>query len=156
MAFRSDVSIDWDVSPRIITVASPSLTIIIQDLLDTMRAHEEYPHNMAFPRLARASGKEALGGGLQVGITLILENALVEFEDRLGPSFVQCSVTGGNILAEDANGDAVASPINTSDYVEVVYERAVSAALLAEWTQVQINQVLADAAAGAGGSTRLG
>ena len=37
MAFRTDISIDWTTSPRIITLAAPSTEITIQELYDTLR-----------------------------------------------------------------------------------------------------------------------
>ena len=79
MTIRSDVSVNWWVSPRIITVAAPSLEISIQDLVDTCRWLEEQFSNMAWPHLINAAGKEPLGGGVTVGITATLQNAVLQF-----------------------------------------------------------------------------
>ncbi len=52
-----------------------------------------------------ASGKESLGGGTKVGLTIKLLNAKVAFEARSGPDWVLCSLDGGNLVAVDENGD---------------------------------------------------
>lgn len=85
MAVRDDVAIDWFSSPRIITVLSPSQEIVIQDLVDTLRQAEDEPVNMTHDHLIDAAGKEELGGGVLVGITATLQNALLSFEARTTP-----------------------------------------------------------------------
>ena len=40
MSFRADITIDWSLSPRIITVAAPSVEVSMQDLYDTLRTLE--------------------------------------------------------------------------------------------------------------------
>ena len=40
MAIRNDVTVDWSVYPRIITVLAPSTEITMQDMLDTLRELE--------------------------------------------------------------------------------------------------------------------
>jgi hypothetical protein len=96
---RNDISVDWYVSPRIITVAAPSTSIYVQDLYDTLKYLEEFPENLIYGQIVRGSGKEPLGGGVYVGLTVTLMNAKLKFEDRPGPNFVQCEVTGGNLVA---------------------------------------------------------
>ena len=41
MTARTDLTVDWWSSPRIITVLSPSTEITMQDLVDTCRVLEE-------------------------------------------------------------------------------------------------------------------
>jgi len=122
-------------SPRIITVDSPSTEIIMQDLVETIRANEELPGFMDNPKLVSAAGKEALGGGVLVGITVILQNAKLAFEARPGPTFVQCNVQGGNLVALDENG-ATIDPIQTTAYVQVVRTSS-SSATLQELSSIQ-------------------
>lgn len=129
MAARSDVSVDWFSSPRIITVQSPSTEITIQDLLDTCREAEDDPANMVYSYLASAAGKENLGGGVQNGITVTLQNAVLAFEARPGPSYAQCTVRGGNIVAVD-NAGANISPIHTTSFTQVITSGSSSATLL--------------------------
>jgi len=128
MAFRTDVSIDWTVSPRIITIDSPSTTISIQDLYDTLRILEARVYNLAYSRIISAGGKEALGTSRFVGVTVTLLNALLKFEDRVSDTF--CTVTDGNIVALDVNGDPVLSPLAFSTQVNARIELDVSPALI--------------------------
>lgn len=82
MTIRTDVTVDWNRSPRIILVEDPSDEISAQDLLDTCKYHEDLPPNIDDEHLVNASGKENLGGGVSVGITLELQNSIVAFEQR--------------------------------------------------------------------------
>lgn len=128
MAVRNDVSINWFSSPRVITVQSPSTEISIQDLLDTCREAEDDLGNMVYNYLASAAGKENLGGGVRVGITLTLQNAVLAFEARPGPTYVQCKVSGGNIVAIDSNGLDI-SPIYPTAFTQVITTASSSATL---------------------------
>jgi hypothetical protein len=128
MAVRDDVSIDWAVSPRIIEVDMPSTSIKVQDLVDTLRSHEEEPDNLDKDYLIDASGKEDLGDDLKVGITLVLNNAKLKFADR-ALTWITCNVYGGNLLAKDSQGDLM-NPIESSSYVTVSLTQSVSASLM--------------------------
>lgn len=128
MTIRNDLYFDWLSSPRIITVLSPSTVITIQDLVDTCRANEDQLFNMQHPKIINANGKDSLGGGVFVGITATLQNALLAFEARPGPAFVQCNVQGGNLVAVDTNGDNI-DPILTTAYTQVVRTSSSSSTL---------------------------
>lgn len=143
MTIRTDFTVDFSVSPRIMTIASPSVTVSIQDLHDTLIDIESRPRNMSFLRLISSAGKETLTGGLQVGITATLQNAKVAFAARAGPSFVQCTITGGNLVAVDGVGAAI-DPIQTTAFTQVVLTNAVSAVIANEWTATEKSTLLAD------------
>lgn len=128
MAIRSDISIDWSLSPRIITIDAPSTKITMQDLYDTLRTEEVV--QVDEPRIIAGAGKEPLGDGLLVGLTLTLNNALLAFEARTGPSYIQCLVSGGNLVAVDNNGDPVANPIFPTSFTQVVMSASSSATLI--------------------------
>jgi len=99
MAFRTDITVDWLSSPRLIFIADPSITISIQDLIDTLRILEEQPwEGLAFPYIIDAAGKENLGGGVSVGITAKLLNAKLAFEGR------KDSIETGSITTSDTSG----------------------------------------------------
>ena len=71
-------------------------------------------------------------------------NWKLKFEDRPGPDWVDCSVTGGNLVAVDGAGQPM-NPIHPSTYVTVTVVKAVSAAIVAdvaEWTQAEKDVVL--------------
>ena len=84
MAIRGDITVNWEVSPRIITVASPSVGISAQDLHDTCRFLETMGSSMDDKPLVDSSGFEDLGGGTKVGLTVTLQNALLAFAARPG------------------------------------------------------------------------
>lgn len=123
MAIRTDITIDWESSPRVITVASPSVEVSVQDLVDTCRSHEQQLLNMDDEHLINAAGKEPLYGTVQVGITAQLNNAVVAFEARLGPSWILCTISGGNLTAVDENGSEIDARLPTA-FVSV--DRALS------------------------------
>jgi len=98
MTVRSDITVDFARSPRIITVAAPSTELTIQDLVDTLRNIEADIQNIDNDMLIKASGKEDLGGGVTVGITAELQNAKVAFEGRFAP------ITTGTATQDDSDG----------------------------------------------------
>lgn len=129
MAVRGDIWVDWDVSPRVIWIQSPSVELTIQDLVDTCRELEADPINMAYDFLISAAGKDTLAVGVVVGITATLQNAVVAFENRPGPAFVRCVVRDGNLLAIDALGDPL-EPIKVTDYTQVKVILSASATIV--------------------------
>lgn len=126
MTTRTDVTVTWEASPRMIIVASPSVDISMQDLVDTVRKLEDTVRGMSELKLLNASGKEALGGGVTVGITVELQNAVVEFAARGGPSYIQCIASGGNLVAVDDMGAAI-SPVGPTAFTQIVIAQSSSA-----------------------------
>ena len=82
----------------------------MQDLYDTLRTLEAESTSMDDASIVSASGKENLGGGTKVGLTILLLNARVAFEARNGTEFggvdewTLCTLDGGNLVAIDGNG----------------------------------------------------
>jgi hypothetical protein len=126
MTIRGDITIDWDVSPRIIEVATPSTELTIQDLYDTLRSLGA--EAIDEPEIIDGSGKEALSDTELVGLTVKLLNAKVKFEDR-SPPWIICDVKGGNLVALDEYGDSM-SPIEPSSYVTVTKTASTSASII--------------------------
>jgi uncharacterized protein YjbI with pentapeptide repeats len=135
MAIRTDIIVDWWASPRIITVLAPSAEITMQDLVDTCRYLEDDLNSLDDEHLVDAAGKEDLGGGVKVGITVTLQNAKLAFEARGGPDFIQCNISGGNLVSIDLNG-VTTSPIQPTSYTQVVLANS-SSATLQEQTAIQ-------------------
>lgn len=105
MASRSDISVRWDRSPRIVLVAAPSTEVIVQDLLDTLRDLEQEVRSGIYRSIVSAGGKEDLGGGVSVGVTLTLQDAQLAFEERrtkLSTGTVTTGDTDGLILTDSA------------------------------------------------------
>ena len=123
------ISIDADVSPRVITVLAPATSISVQQIVDLVRAWEHDVSNLEHPLIVTASGKDDLGDGVSAAVTVQLQNAVLGFEERVAPTFVQCRITGGNLTAVDGVGDTI-EPIQTTDYTQVVYSKSVSATLI--------------------------
>ena len=118
MATRTDIGVDFQPSPRIIEVADPSVEVTMQDLVDTLRITEqEFTKGLAFPKVANASGKDDLGGGVSVGITTSLQNAKLSFEARTTPAETGAVTTGsaapvvGKITFVDTNADFTAANV---------------------------------------------
>jgi hypothetical protein len=163
VAFRSDVSIDWSVSPRIITVASPATAITIQDLIDTVY-HLEYAQGvMRYPTIIHnvespLQGKAQIGTGRFTGIVCYLADALLAFEARGGPSWVQCFVTDGDLVAVDSVGALQTSPIEPTAFTTVAYQGATSPGLVSISDEeieagISMRQAIGLILAGAGGKT---
>lgn len=124
MAIRTDLSVNWNLSPRIITVAAPSTNLSMQDLYDTMRDGE--PTQMDEPRIIAGAGGEPLGGGVAVGLTLTLNNAQIAFETRSGPQYIQCYLTGGNLVSVDDVGGQISAVFPTA-FTQIVQSNSSSA-----------------------------
>jgi len=123
MAVQSYISVDWDVSPRIVTVADTETAVTIQDLYDTLRTLESASNGVDNDSIVSGAGKEVLGPGLAVGLTIALLDAKLAFEARPPSTYVQCAVRGGNLTALDTAGDPV-PPIKPTAYTQVVVEQA--------------------------------
>lgn len=120
MAFNSSISIDYTVFPRIINIAAPANTLTIQDLYDTLMTLQAQPSGMDEPNIASASGLEELGGGVRVGLTITLLDALVRFEDRVIDTV--CKIFGGNLVSYDTENDLFLDvPADFSENVMVTY-----------------------------------
>ena len=85
---------------RVIQVDGPQTSVTIQDLLNQIRLYEENLNNLDYGHIANAYGKQALGAGSYIGITLELINDWrIAFEARLGPDTIGCTISGGNLVA---------------------------------------------------------
>src|SRR3989344_9324152 len=85
---------------QIIDVTSPQVDVIIQDLLNEIRTQEESVLGMACPKIADATGKDDLGGGVTTGITLTLQP---DWQLRFWTGTYTASITGGNLVGGLAN-----------------------------------------------------
>lgn len=87
-------------SEKVIQVDSPQTSVTCQDLINQIRLYEENLNNLDYPLIANAYGKQSLGGGSFIGITLELVNDWrIAFEARNGPDTVACTISGGNLVA---------------------------------------------------------
>ncbi len=126
MSVINGVTVDFSVSPRIVTIPISISEVSVQDFHDTIRDIEDSPTNMGYDILISSAGKESLGGGVAVGITSTLQNAKLAFAARPGPSYIQCIVSGGNLVAVDSVGDSI-NPIEPTAFTQVVISASSSA-----------------------------
>ena len=99
MALIPNTTVNWRLSPRVITVPTTETSITVEDLQDTLLNLEaQETDGMLFPHLRNTSGGESLGGGVTVGWTMELQNAVVAFEPRI------ISVSNGLVTTADAGG----------------------------------------------------
>jgi len=99
------MSLSFDKVAKVMTVLAPDTEITIQNLLNDIREYEDELDSMDIPKIVSCAGKEPLGGGVVVGLTLtLLDDWQLAFEARSGPTYIQCTVSGGNIVATNVNG----------------------------------------------------
>ncbi|MBI3290040.1 right-handed parallel beta-helix repeat-containing protein [Candidatus Microgenomates bacterium] len=113
---------------RIIQVDSPQTSASIQDLLNEIRNYEALLINLDYGHITNAYGKQSLGGGVTVGITLELINDWrIAFEARAGPSTTLCTVSGGNLVAINQYSN---NPISPTAFTQVNIAQSTSASII--------------------------
>ncbi len=80
---------------QIISVTSPQTSVVIQDLLNAIRTEEFAHRGLAYAKIADASGKESLGGGVLTGITV---NLYPDWQIKFWEGNYQAEIKGGNIV----------------------------------------------------------
>jgi hypothetical protein len=106
------------------TVPSPAISITCQEIYDQCRDYEDEPANMDLSSLVSGAGKDSLGGSEAVGITItLLDDWRLAFEARLGPTWVSCVVTGGNLVAVNSYSN---NPISPTAYTQVQIRQSTS------------------------------
>ena len=112
----------FDFYNSIIEVPSSQTSIDVQTLINEIRdIEDELTPGLAHSQIAEAFGKQDLGGGVLVGITLVLlDNWKIRFQARPGPETVACIITGGNVVAESGN------PLAPSAYTSVTIAQSSS------------------------------
>jgi len=125
MAIRFDFSVDFTQSPRVITIAKPSIECTMQDLHDTIRYIESSPEAMDNASMVNSSGKETLDATTKVGLTVTLQNTVVGFEARDGTEYgginewTSCDFVGGNLVAVGSDLATPIYPVFNNPFVNV-------------------------------------
>lgn len=117
----------FDFPAKIITIPAPDVTLDLQFLINSIRdAEDDLSPGMSYPKIADAFGKQDLGGGVTVGITVVLlDGWRIKFEDRPGPATISTTVSGGNFV-----GEAGANPIAPATFVQVTVAQSTSASII--------------------------
>lgn len=108
------MAIEFNKANKLICVTSGQTTVTIQDLIDNIRDFEDSVSGIDVAQIANATGKQDLGGGSQVGITLELINDWRLCFSGWVPSdpAITVFVTGGNLVATNSFNN---NPISSSD-----------------------------------------
>lgn len=165
------MAITFDYATRLINVPqAEAAPILIQTLLNAIRAEEASERGITYPTTCTASGKDSLGGAVAVGITLSL---LWSWKVSFASGAYQASVDGGNLsdalnrinntgspqvlvnasaAATIANGNGVSVP-SAAENAAAVWTRAIEGALTAEQMQRILLAALAGKRQGLGTAT---
>jgi hypothetical protein len=107
---------------ELIHVSAPQTEVMVQDLINAIRAAEGTPEGMAYGQIARASGKAPLGPGVAVGLTVEL---LGEWQLEFWAGEYVARVAGGNLV-----GGPGGDPIAFTPGVQVVLVQSASATVV--------------------------
>lgn len=119
------MALNFDFYNSIITVPSPDTSITVQELIDEIRDAEDEDLAISYSHIADAYGKQDLGSGVKVGITLVLMSPWrVAFEARSGPDTVSCRIDGGNLVGGLDN-----NPIAPTAFTQVTMANSSSATI---------------------------
>ena len=140
MTIRTDIEIDWYENPRIANITTASNEITVQDSHDTLATIEDEGEGNQFPFLVSSAGKEALGGGTEVGITQTLQN--VQYApSRTAPrsTTTDTITTGGANTVICAGATFIADAVKRGDYVLNWTDQSVSEVLtITSETELQV------------------
>ncbi len=117
----------FDFYLKIITVPSPDAALDLQYLINQVRyAEETLNPGIQYNKISDAFGKQDLGGGVSVGLTVVLlDGWRVSFEPRSGPDTVSCRISGGNFV-----GEAGANPVAPTAFTQVTISQSSSATII--------------------------
>jgi hypothetical protein len=120
------VTFTFDTNNKLLIVDLPDTIVTIQQIVDAVRDWQDEMENMDIEDFISPSGKQDLGGGVYVGITLeLLYGWKLKFADRPGPAWVNCYVKGGNLVATGG-----ADPIYSATFTDTIIAQSTSATLL--------------------------
>jgi len=124
------MAIEFNKTDKLVLVTSGQVSVTIQELIDEIRDYEDNPVNMEIAQIANATGKQALGGGVSVGITLELINDWrIAFSGWQGPSEQAISIVGGNLVATNSfNNIPVAPDDSPNTYMFIAQSTSASIA----------------------------
>lgn len=118
----------FDFYNKIIEVPKDDTTLSLQYLVDQTRDTEDEitpTPGMVHAKIIDAFGKQNLGGGSLVGITVVmLDGWKVRFEDRTPGPTVACIISGGNFVSADGS-----NPVAPSPFVQVTIAQSTSATI---------------------------
>ncbi len=104
--------LNFDFYDSIIEVPASDTSLSMQYLINQVRdTEDELTPGLAYNKIADATGKDDLGGGVTTAITVrLLDNWRVRFEAR--DTLTQCTISGGNLVG-GPGGNPIAPSANT-------------------------------------------
>lgn len=112
----------FDFQNTLIEITSPQADVDIQELIDEIRTVEASAQGIAYPRIANAAGKESLGAGVEVGITVELLNG---WQLHFWSGSYTATIAGGNLV-----GGPAGDPIAYTAGVQVVLIQSAAATIV--------------------------
>ena len=106
------MSYEFDFINNLINITNPQTDVTIQELINEIREVEDDLYNIQYHQIAEATGKQDLGGGVAVGITLELLN---DWQLKFWEGNYVAKITGGNLV-----GGIAGDPVAYSAGVQVV------------------------------------
>ena len=120
------VAITFDHNNSLINITSPQNTLSCQDLLNAIRTEEASATGIWYEQIATASGKEDLGSGVNVGMTV----ALIEpWQVKFWAGNYIAKVAGGNLV-----GGLGGDPIAYSAGVQVLLVQSAASTIVTQST----------------------
>ncbi len=98
------MAIEFDHDQKLINITEPQDTLDCQALIDAIRTEEASDRGIVHPQIATASGKEDLGDGVFVGMTV---NLISPWQVKFWPGNYIAKIAGGNLVG-GISGDPVA------------------------------------------------
>jgi len=98
------MAIDINFVDELIYITSPQTDVLCQELVDAIRDREDDWEGIQYPKIADATGKQSLGEGVQVGITIEL---LEDWQVKFWAGNYIAKISGGNLVG-GPGGDPVA------------------------------------------------
>lgn len=112
----------FDFQNTLIEITSPQTDVDIQELIDEIRTVEASAQGIAYPKIANAAGKESLGAGVEVGITVELQNG---WQLHFWSGSYTATIAGGNLV-----GGPAGDPIAFTAGVQVVLIQSAAATIV--------------------------
>ena len=116
------MAIEFDHSNHLINITSPQDTLSCQDLLDAIRTEEATATGIRYDPIATASGKEDLGSGVTVGMTVSLVSP---WQVKFWSGNYIAKVVGGNQV-----GGVAGDPIAYSAGVQVLLVQSAASTIV--------------------------
>lgn len=129
-------TLTFDIPNQLIIVAAPDTLLDLQELWNKSQLFLTTLEAMSIPAFIFGSGKDDIGGGQFVGITVTLVDWKLQFEARAGPALEVMIVSGGNLVGRTGSlVGPVQHPIEPSANTHVTISQSTSPAAIAVETQ---------------------